>query len=59
MQLNVLQIILEWFSVFFHISWTINTFTWIESSNLNLLKPNVIQMLHIALINIYWNTHTT
>ncbi len=49
-------IIFEWFSEFFHISWTINIFTWVESSTLNLLKP-LFKLLHIATINIYWNTH--
>jgi hypothetical protein len=32
-------IILECFSEFFHIYWTINIFTWVEPSTLNLLKP--------------------
>jgi len=32
-------IIFWWFSYFFHISWTINIFTWVNSSTLNLLKP--------------------
>jgi hypothetical protein len=44
--------IFEWFREIFHIFWIINIFTWIESSTLNLIET-IIQMLRIALINIY------
>ncbi len=40
-------IIFEWFTEFFHISWIINIFTWVESFTLNLLKP-LFKLLHTS-----------
>jgi hypothetical protein len=48
-------IILEWFSEFFHISWTTNIYIWVQSSTLNQLKSLLkCWILHLL---VYIETH--
>jgi hypothetical protein len=48
-------IILEWFSEFFHISWSTNIYTWVQSSTLNQLK-SLLKYWKLHLL-IYIETH--